>query len=171
MSIQVVSELCSCCGNCVEACPVGAIRLEGQQAKIEDGLCTQCEACVGACPNGAIVSTSMPVLHSSAAVLATTQAGRMPDTANTTVFDSTHSNRSLAPVAGAVLAFLGSDVAPRLVDLLVTTLERKLGRPEKAKINSFSDSLPSMTRRCVGSRRQIRYRRGRTVNKNIIERR
>jgi len=169
MTMQVNSELCSNCGVCVEACPVEAIHLVDTGAMFDDELCTQCEVCVDACPNGAITSISEPLHRSPALALATTQTGMMPVSTKTDLPATVHPNRSLAPVAGAALAFLGSEVAPRVLDLLITTLERRLVRQETD--NRISAPSPDMTWRGRGMRRQIRFRRGRTIIRNRMERR
>jgi Fe-S-cluster-containing hydrogenase component 2 len=49
----LVGEQCTECGNCVEACPVGAISLNHHGAEISD-TCKGCGMCLNACPYGAI---------------------------------------------------------------------------------------------------------------------
>ena len=47
--------------RCLEACPRGAIRREGEQVRVEPALCDRCAACVAACnrlflpPEGPVV--------------------------------------------------------------------------------------------------------------------
>jgi ferredoxin len=48
-----VGAECADCGNCVEACPVGAISLNHRGAEISEA-CKGCGMCVNACPYGAI---------------------------------------------------------------------------------------------------------------------
>jgi len=49
----VVGNECEECGDCVEACPAGAISLNHRGAEISEG-CKGCGICVNACPIGAI---------------------------------------------------------------------------------------------------------------------
>lgn len=48
MSLIFFQEKCTLCGQCVEACPFGVLRLEGGSLVIGEG-CTLCGACVEAC--------------------------------------------------------------------------------------------------------------------------
>lgn len=53
MSIRVLEEVCSLCGECVKNCPFGAISLIEEGIKITKD-CNLCGACVKACPFEAI---------------------------------------------------------------------------------------------------------------------
>jgi electron transfer flavoprotein alpha subunit len=48
MSLIFYPEKCIACGHCVEACPFGVLRLEGETLIIGEG-CTLCGACVEVC--------------------------------------------------------------------------------------------------------------------------
>src|SRR5437764_6473951 len=45
------------CGECVDACPTGALRATEAGLELDIGRCIFCEACVAACPEGAITFT------------------------------------------------------------------------------------------------------------------
>jgi Fe-S-cluster-containing hydrogenase component 2 len=53
-TVWVDVQRCTGCATCVQVCPVGAIRIENNEASLDDGICTGCGACVDACPEGAI---------------------------------------------------------------------------------------------------------------------
>jgi Ni,Fe-hydrogenase III small subunit/Pyruvate/2-oxoacid:ferredoxin oxidoreductase delta subunit len=42
------------CRDCADACPTGAVTIEGQKARLDLGRCLFCTDCVEACPEGAI---------------------------------------------------------------------------------------------------------------------
>lgn len=54
MAAEVNREKCTGCGLCVGACPVEAISLENDKAKIDGEKCVDCGRCVEECPSEAI---------------------------------------------------------------------------------------------------------------------
>jgi electron transfer flavoprotein alpha subunit len=66
-TLQIDANRCTQCGACLEACPFGALRLEGGTAVADMDRCTLCGACVTACPVEAI---ARPVASQEPAVAA-----------------------------------------------------------------------------------------------------
>lgn len=166
MVIQVNQELCLGCGVCEDACLDEAIRLVDQQAVIDDALCTACEACIEICPNGAITAVYMTAQNPPIAVLPLTESGLVTRQQSAALPDTAVPTRSLVPMFGTALAFLGSEVAPRLVDVLVNALERRLTQSRTTAITTLSTSSRSLTAQSKGKQRQARYRGGYTDNRD-----
>jgi len=53
--IEIIREKCTGCGNCISACPYGAIAIVSDVAEIDFEKCTLCGACVDNCHLDAIV--------------------------------------------------------------------------------------------------------------------
>ena len=47
-------SMCTGCGTCVAECPVGAISLEEDGARIDEGECVRCGKCHDVCPEEAV---------------------------------------------------------------------------------------------------------------------
>jgi Fe-S-cluster-containing hydrogenase component 2 len=171
MVIYVNQELCTGCGGCVESCPVEAIRLVNQRAVITKALCTKCEACLEACPNGAITAIPEPIPSPSTMALPATESRMVVAPSKTELPEVVSPTRSLEPLSKVALAFLGTEVAPRVVDVLITALERKLAQPKSAAVVPSSTSSKVITPHGRGKQRQIRYRGGCTDNRDHKERR
>jgi NAD-dependent dihydropyrimidine dehydrogenase PreA subunit len=52
--VTVDTELCTGCGECVNACPAQMFRIENGKAVVNDDECLGCQGCVSVCPSGAI---------------------------------------------------------------------------------------------------------------------
>jgi heterodisulfide reductase subunit A len=108
--VAVVDEkLCTGCGNCVEACPFGAISMHKREgeldlSQIDPLLCTGCGNCVVVCPVKAIsqpLDSDMQVLAQIDAALATRRSGAQNGRPRILVFGCEWSGHAAAELAGA----------------------------------------------------------------------
>lgn len=161
MAMQVNQELCAGCGACVDVCSVGAIHLVDWRAVIDENLCTGCEACIEACPYGAI--TVRPIQEPVISIVKqpAVDACPIPAWGQPALPETARSEHSLATMAGAALAYMGREAAPRLVDLVISALERRITRPSTTAVTPISNSYRVMTPKGRGKHRQARYRGGR----------
>jgi ferredoxin len=54
MAYRITDE-CTACGTCMDACPSEAIKEGDPKYSIDQEECIECGACVDGCPTGAIV--------------------------------------------------------------------------------------------------------------------
>ena len=54
MAHKIDKEVCVGCGSCTDACPMDAIKADGDKFMVVADVCVDCGACEGACPTGAI---------------------------------------------------------------------------------------------------------------------
>ncbi|NDL66986.1 DUF362 domain-containing protein [Anaerotalea alkaliphila] len=57
----VVQSKCTRCGDCIRACPVDAIRKEGERVLVDPDRCIRCYRCLHVCPQGAVEARGTPV--------------------------------------------------------------------------------------------------------------
>jgi ferredoxin len=129
-------------------------------------LFTACEACIEACVNEAITMRPMLEPNMSTITLPTTEIRPVPVQEKAVVPEAVVPNRGVVPLAGAALAFLGREAAPRLVDVLFTLLERKLTQSTMTTDTPVSTSTRIQTVGGRGVRRQTRSRCGRDSIRN-----
>jgi len=169
--IRISRELCTGCGSCIDACSTGAIHLMDHQAEVDDTLCTACEACLEACPNGAIIASSAPVYTAPIMIQPVTDSRLEINQPPTMLPGTAVPVRGLKPLAGAALSFLGSEVAPRMVDVLIKSIERRLTQPTTTTISLSISSSRDYSLQNRGQRKQIRHRGGSSGNKKYKGRR
>jgi glutamate synthase domain-containing protein 2 len=63
--IQVDREQCMLCERCIESCPYGVFRREGDRILVSSRQCTACHRCIAMCPRDAITLTERPVDYRS----------------------------------------------------------------------------------------------------------
>ena len=54
MALKIDIEMCSACGECVEACPSDALTLKNVDLTVDDDACSECGACESECQQGAL---------------------------------------------------------------------------------------------------------------------
>ena len=148
--IYVDDEKCAGCGVCEDVCSVEAVRVSDGVARIDQDRCNECEACVEACPNEAILVVIEPVEEKALSL----HEKPVPEV----VLAEPHRSR-VVPVVGAALAFLGREVAPRLVTYLVDALDRRLSRQQPAPVGSTNNLIPSSGGKGRQKGRRHRHRR------------
>jgi hypothetical protein len=67
----------------------------------------------------------------------------------------------LAPLAGAALAFLGKEIAPSLLDIMITALDRRLAQPKSTAVTLLSATPKVFIPEGRGLHQQARHRGGR----------
>jgi hypothetical protein len=120
---------------------------------------------VEACPNEAISVLAMPAQSTASMVLPVSNS--TPVQVQPAIKAPA---RHIAPLAGAALAFFGQEIAPRLVDIFIAALERRLEQPRTSLITPSTRGVWNQTALGRGQRKQIRYRGGRLGFRNHEER-
>jgi Fe-S-cluster-containing hydrogenase component 2 len=162
--IQIDQELCSGCGACIEVCTEGALFMEDNRAQLDVRLCTACEACLDACPNGAINAVITPKSLAVTASDSETDSQLMHPPQTAEVPELMEPELGIKPYISAALTFLGSEIAPRLLDLLMKTIETRLAQPTANAISTSEMPSTSVGDQRKGQRKHLRYRGGKLKN-------
>jgi ferredoxin len=150
------------CGACVEICPNNAIFLVEGKAEVDGLLCKSSEVCLAACPTGAISLAEW--VQQPAAELARVP-GRDPEPelmeATTETLRPVPLRSSVFPVVSAALAWVGREIVPRLVDSILSSLDRRAleKRAKKGEKGAAGCGAPTRRGSQDGQRRQHRRRR------------
>lgn len=149
--IEIRADKCTGCGACLQACPAGAIRIVDGIARVDAELCRQCGDCVSACPQGAITEVVPPVvvnLPKEPQVTARPAAPVMSRSAGWLA--------RVAPVAAAVVSFVGREVLPLVVHRMASRVP-DVGSTADSGVTTYPGYQPNVRR----PRRQRHRQRGR----------
>jgi NAD-dependent dihydropyrimidine dehydrogenase PreA subunit len=155
---------CNGCGICVDVCPTGALILQNNHAFIHQELCQECHNCIEACPQGAILAVEnqpvsgevirIPAIQEPALNTLMEPAERVPLL------------EMLLPAISSVLLWTGREIVPRLADLALGALDRRIQAANivpNQYISPHRDDISTPTR----PRGRGRRRRRRTFRKRM----
>ena len=154
---RVNEATCTGCGDCVAACPPGAIALAAGRATIDEARCADCGSCADACPQGAIViadaaissgasmSAVVPAVPAAASVEAISLA-RRPEIE---VLPATSRRSRLWPAVGGALVWAARELLPEVIAAWRTPRAVEL---QPTSRNSTTFGLAAFTHRRTGHR-------------------
>jgi NAD-dependent dihydropyrimidine dehydrogenase PreA subunit len=154
--IYIDSGRCQGCGQCVEACPVSALRLEEGIAQIDQTRCTGCEACLAVCPEKAILSVRASGSREEAlAVIEPTG----PPARSAQPSQLTRWAPKIAPILGAALAYVAHEVVPQVMAHWLSDADRRT--PVSPEISQDGEVSPDVSDRRRAGHGRLRHRGGR----------
>jgi len=151
---------CNGCGLCVDECPTGALILQNNHAFIDQDLCQECHSCISVCPQGAIlVGEKQPVAEN------VIQISALPKPTLDTLVEPAEQmplREMLLPAIGSVLLWTGRELVPRLADLALNALDRRIQTANMSPDHQYlrphrNDVSPSASGRGRGRRRRRRW--------------
>ncbi|MBN1889414.1 MAG: 4Fe-4S binding protein [Thermoflexales bacterium] len=157
--VYVNESLCTGCGECVDVCPSGAIRVVGSLAHIDQDLCQECQACVTACPNRAILVVQEVERAGQSIMVQMPSGASAPSRRGAPLAVTALPRTGLWPAVGAALAFVGREIIPRAAWALLDAWDRR-----QARSGIVSSPVVDSTRRTGhalrGGGRRLRRRGG-----------
>ena len=117
--IQVNRERCTGCGACVGICPRGALFVADGCADVDESLCDSCGLCIGACPEEAISLVAVDAVARERQSLAEVRPQVLAQPQNRAI--GSLWSRSIMPALGAIAAFAGREILPRVMETLIST--------------------------------------------------
>ena len=153
--ITIKNELCNGCGICVDTCPTRALLLQNGKACIDLSLCEGCEVCIESCPQGALVSQEAVPVESDVIRIPSDPApvqGVELETRDLRIRDA------ILTAVGPLLLWTGREILPRLADLILSSLDRRI-QPADTALNY--ETMPYAGQRQAAKGRGRRNRRRR----------
>jgi NAD-dependent dihydropyrimidine dehydrogenase PreA subunit len=100
---------CTGCGECVDACPAGAISLVAGLARIDYAICTECGSCAGVCPHGAIAEQLLPAVRAGLDVVESAHLAPRPPVE---VLPAALRHNGVWPAIGSALVWTARELLP-----------------------------------------------------------
>lgn len=176
--IVIDRERCTGCGLCIEVCPTGAITLVDNRAEVDVNLCDGCasldaksaQQCIELCPMEASSWVTMPDASTSIVPRpavnlnpAVTSDAQILDGSSRDVITVHERDRSVLPVFGSALAWVGREIVPRLaplaLDVLDAALERRRTLGTSSKLSPTSKTQDKVSPRRGPNKQRRRHRR------------
>jgi NAD-dependent dihydropyrimidine dehydrogenase PreA subunit len=159
--ITVSYQKCTGCGECLQYCPNEAIFLQNNKAVIDQDRCDECTACMEACPEGAIILTQY---EESEIVKTVKLVEDSPAKIHQRPIQATSNSirSAILPALGSILIWTGTEVLPRLSNLILKNLDKRVQSPNQDLVNSASRvNKRRFSTSNGGGRRRQRQRRKR----------
>ena len=159
--VYVNDSMCSGCGDCVDVCPSGAMTFRDNRAFIDQDLCNECGACINACPQGAIISEEkLPVNREIIQVPA------IPldhPAVQISPIERASVREIILPAIGSMLVWTGRELAPRLADLAIGYLDRRIQSfrvtPTQGPVERYDNQVPMSMGKGRHRRHRLRRRK------------
>ena len=166
--VFINTEECNGCGVCIDICPTEAITLQNGKAFIDTNLCDGCEVCMDTCLQGAIVhSAIVPLQEKTTPVpieIPTVVISNQDQESSITIQNAVY------PVIGSMLLWTGRELVPRMANLVLDYLERRIQPTETGLSNNSNRQRGRRFASPAGGRRR-RQRQRRRKDFQVNERR
>lgn len=169
--VFINTELCNGCGECIDICPTGALTLQENQVIISQELCRGCEICINSCPQGAIEVSSQVseqpedelIEHQPLENDVIRIPSEIPEEIDIMPVQQPqyHLQNIALPAIGSALLWAGREVIPRLANLAIQYLDRRLQSSEPEFTSKNIQGRGQHTPGQRGKGRRCRQRRQR----------